>query len=242
MPAVTLTPLRLLLPWAIALCGAMAIADLSDWIDLDAPNGMLKPLTTLLIVVYAASLPSEHPVRRRKVLTGLVFSLLGECFMTRPEGFAGGLACFIVAQCCYLAAVTESVGFVRPGLSHGLHLVAVVWALAMWSSRPLSTYVFIVGFMVLLGWVSAQADGWWWRARGTAEEPAARCAALGGLFWMGADLLWTYSQNVARLPAVYLFVLTLYWLAQWHFAGIIGCRDEPISVRRARSTGRTEAG
>lgn len=216
-------------PWLIPACGLLAIAETSGWIDVPLVGGAFKPLTTLLIILHAMHLPGTDARRRLWVLRGLGLSFLGECGMAVPEGFVPGLYLFVLAQCCYLTALMgRNMTLARPGPMHLVHGIAVAWALAMWSARPLAIFLPAALFMCMLGLVSAQADMWWWRSRGTAAAAAARCAALGCLFWMSADLLWTYSQFVQWIPETFAIVLTLYWLAQWHLASFISAgSDEP---------------
>lgn len=201
----------------------MAIANTSGWIDLPMVGLALKPLTTLLIGLYAMQLPSTDPYRRRWVLAALSFSFLGECAMAFPEGLLPGTYLFVLAQSAYLAAMTGSgLKLARPGPMHLVHAVAVAWALAMWSVRSITVFVPMVLLFSLLGLVSAQADAWWWRARGTPEADAARSAAVGALLWILADLTMTYSSFVEWIPETFAIVLTLYWLAQWHLIALIG--------------------
>jgi hypothetical protein len=213
------------LPLLIAIYGLLMVADLSGWIDLPGPQGLLKPGVTLLIAVHASRLPWADRRRRRLVLAGLVFSFLGECAMTLPAGLAVGSWLFVVAQCCYLAAFAAVSSPVRPGVVHAVHAVPVVWALAMWSARPGSVFVPVAIFMCLLGLFAAQADAAWWRARATPRAPAARSAAIAGALWLFADLAYTFSQFVAWHPLTFAWVLPAYWLAQWHHAATAGARE-----------------
>lgn len=213
-------------PWLIPACGLLAIADTSGWIDVPVVGGAFKPLTTLLIFLHAMHLPSTDARRRLWVLAGLSLSFLGECAMALPGGFVPGACLFILAQCTYLAAMTGgTLRLARAGPMHLVHAVVVAWALAMWSVRPLAIFLPMVLFLSLLGLVSAQADTWWWRARGTPQAATARSAALGALLWLVADLLWTYSQFVQWIPETFAIVLTLYWLAQWQLVSLIGARS-----------------
>lgn len=221
--AIRLTPA---FPWLIVACGLLTIAHLSGGVDVPWVGGTLKALTMLLIALRALRLPSDDAWRRRRVLTALSCSVLGEFAMVVPGGTVAGLSLFAVAQACYLTVVCRRIGLVRPGLMHLLHAVAVAWALAMWSAQPPAIFASIIAFMCLLGLMSPQADTWWWRARGTPEEAPARCAAIGGFCWIAADLVWTYSNCVAWIPGTYLCVLPLYWLAQWNLASIIGARAQ----------------
>jgi energy-converting hydrogenase Eha subunit C len=210
------------LPWLIPACGLLAIAETSRWIDIPMVGGALKPLTTLLILLHAATLSSADLRLRRRVLAGLSLSFLGECAFAVPAGFLLGACFFILALCAYLAALKGAAGgLARPGPMHLLHALVVTWALTMWSVRPPAVFLLMIVFFCLLGLLSAQADKWWWRARGTPEAATARRAAVGALLWLLADLLVTYSQFVQWIPATLAMAMTLYWLAQWNLVSII---------------------
>lgn len=205
--------------WLIPACGLLAIAGVSGWAA-ESTLGPMKPLVTLLILLHAASLPSGDQARRRWVLAGLASSFVGECAMAHPTTYSAGLCSFVLAQCCYLVMIRRMVRLQRLSVWFGLYAVVVVWAVVMWSARPLSVFIPTAAFMCLLGLVSVHADVWWWRSRGTPQAAAARAAALGGLLWMLADLLLTFSVHVFWVPGSIAITLTLYWLAQWQFASI----------------------
>jgi len=220
-------------PWLIPACGLVAIAGLSGWIDAPLLGAVCKPLTTLLIALHASRRPSSDSQQRRAVLAGLILSFLGECAMSVPRTFVAGLCLFVLAQCCYLSVSVRAIGLLRPGLIHVVHAMLVGWAVMMWSVRPTAVFAAVVAFMGLLGLTSAQCETWWWRSRGSPGAAVARYAALGGLFWLSADLLWTFSQFVAWVPQTYAFALTGYWLAQWFLASIIGADEVAATPQRA---------
>ena len=224
---------RRVLPWRwlIPICGMLAIANLSGWIDSAPALELCRPLILLLFVVHAARLPSRDKVCRRCVLAGLGCMFLGECAMAFAPTSVAGLLFAVLAQCCYLVMIHRTVRRPRASAWHVLYALVVGWALVMWSARPLSLFVPTAVFMCLLGLMSAQADVWWWRSRGTPQAAAAASAAWGGLCWMLADLLWTFSQHVFWVPGTIAGTLTLYWLAQWCLASIIGTAPAAVDPR-----------
>lgn len=233
--ATLLSRSSVLVPWLIPACGLLAIAGISGWINVPLLGVACKALTTLLIALHALRQPSGDPVQRRAVLAGLFLAFLGDCAFSSPKTFLLGLYLFVLAQCCHLSVSLRAIGLARPGLIHAAHAVAVGWAIVMWSVRPAPVFVPIATFMCLLGLMSAQAETWWWRGRGTPAAAVARCAALGGLFWLIADLLWVFSQFVFWVPGTYALVLTSYWLAQWHLASII--RAQAVASKPPRAPG-----
>jgi len=214
-----------LLAAAIAVCGFLAVVDLSSWFEVPM-GGALRPLALLLITLHAWRRPSLDADRRRWVLAALGTSVIGECLLAFPSALVPALCVFSLAQGCYLRAmVGRRLALAPIGPVHLVHAAAVAWALSLWSVKPASHFVPVMVFMGLLGLVSTQADTWWWRVRGTAEAAVARRAAVGALLWMLADLIWTFALLVAWIPEAPTIVSTLYLFAQWSLASMIGSRD-----------------
>jgi len=218
------------LPWAIVACGLLAIADSSGRLDAGRLSDACKPLTTLLILLHAALQPAADARLRRWVLAGLGVSVVAEAVMAAPSYYSVGLGSllFVLAQACYLSAVLGRTQLARPGWLHLAQGLAAAWCIVMWSVAPRVTWVPIIVFMTVLSFTAAQAEVWWWRARGTDEAPLARHAALGGLLWMSADVLLTFSVHVSWVPGTFALVLPLYWLAQWNLASMVS-RAGPTS-------------
>jgi uncharacterized membrane protein YhhN len=231
-----------IVPFLIPVSGLLAIAGISGWINAPIVGVVCKPLTTLLIAVHAASRRGTDPRLRRIVLAGLLISVLGECAMSAPRTFVGGLVLFVLAQVCYLSVSVRAIGFARPGLVHAVHAAVIAWAIVMWSVRPTPLFLAVATFMTMLGLMSAQAETWWLRSRGTPDHAIARVAAIGGLCWLAADLTWTFSQFVVWVRGTYIIVLTCYFTAQWHLSSMIDAKERYSESRGAQAdTGRTRA-
>lgn len=73
---------------------------------------VFKPLTTVLILALAVTLPAEPASRYRMgILIGLAFSLAGDVFLMLPsDRFIAGVIAFLAAHLAYLVAFTSFVG------------------------------------------------------------------------------------------------------------------------------------
>lgn len=207
-----------MLPWLVLACAALAIASTSRWIALQELRFVCKPLATLLILVYAWRLPDDGTARKRWILAGLGFSVLGDAALAWPGGFLFGLALFLVTQLCYLGAFRVGIGFGRMWQPYALHGVAVGAMMYLWSAAPQAVVLPAFVYLAALGLMSAQSDAWWWRARGTPDEARARRAAIGGLLFVTADIVIAVSQFVNWIPGTYLWAMGTYWAAQWLIA------------------------
>jgi len=207
------------LPWLAALSAAVTIAAASGGL----PAGLqfaFKPLTTLLVIAWAWPRGMDAPAVRRWVLVGLVLSLAGDVFLLWPkEGFLPGLVSFLLAHLAYIVAFTRRVRLAaRPLAFVAYGLLAAAILVRLWPGVPEALRVPVLAYVVCLATMAAQTGVTWLVARGTAAEPLARRAALGGALFMASDALLAINKFGAPVPSAALWILLTYWVAQ----GLIG--------------------
>ena len=101
---------------ALTLSVATFAATLAlGWGEYRGPRALVyaaKPLATLLILALACLAPAgADPRVARWIFLGLVCSLAGDVLLMLPsDRFAAGLASFLVAHLCYIAAFTRRGG------------------------------------------------------------------------------------------------------------------------------------
>ena len=94
---------------ATVVCAVLAISAAPWALGMPALNFVFKPLTTLLVIVYAWPRGVHQTVQRRWVLVGLSLSWLGDVALLWPQqGFVPGLVCFLLAHLAYLKAFTTA--------------------------------------------------------------------------------------------------------------------------------------
>jgi len=97
---------------AVAFGGVAILAPLnwwSRWTDSRTLQLWTKPVVTILIIVAAISLDSNHLAVRLLVIAGLTFSLVGDVALLLPaDQFVVGLGAFFVAHLLYIAATLAS--------------------------------------------------------------------------------------------------------------------------------------
>ncbi|NLV74952.1 MAG: lysoplasmalogenase [Chloroflexi bacterium] len=192
----------------IALCAAPAIYS--------SMQGMLrlhlltKPLTTILIIVLAASLPATQPAPYRAlILAGLVFSLAGDIFLMLPRGlFTAGLAAFFIAHLCYIAA------FWRLPLQalwalpvYALYVVVLMRSL--WRRIGVLTGA-VLGYAVIISLMSWLA----WSRYVALPSQAALLAGIGSLLFIASDSILAYDRFVGMAGNQSLGILVTYYAAQ----------------------------
>jgi len=224
---------------ATALCALLAIAS-APW-ALDAPwlNFVFKPLTTILIITYALGRGEPGTAYRRAVLAGLVFSLGGDVALMWPQqGFLPGLVSFLIAHLCYLAAFTRGARVAaRPAFFAGYAVVAAAILTLLWPGVPAPLRIPVLAYVVALGGMAAQAAVRW-RVQREAAQPVSRgwadaagaardagVAALGAGLFMASDAILAANKFLAPVPASALWILALYWSAQWLIASSLPARS-----------------
>lgn len=224
----------LLLVAAFVGCAAVATAHVSGWIPASTAGRAARPLATLLLLVHAFRRGSADGARRRWILAGLALSVAGEWLISAPGQSKVGLWCFAAVQLCYLAALRVALGPLRIGWPLLLHGLIVGGLVAIWS-RGDAPLLPVAVFLCLLGLLASQSEAWWLRERHRQDEPLARRATLGALWWIVADAIWTVSLHVAWVPGTYVWVLAAYWYAQWNLAALAGGPVPAAGAARASS-------
>ena len=179
-----------------------------------------KPLTTSLIIATALLLPDLQPYPYKiLIVVGLLYSLAGDIFLMLPgDRFLYGLASFLVAHLCYIAAFAGT-----PDAGAGLWiLIAYLLAgglilLLLWpgiGAVRLPVVIYLVIILVM---------GWQAGARAvTLSTASGLIAAVGALFFIASDSALAWDRFRAPLRYAPLIVLGTYFAAQWLIALSVG--------------------
>ena len=214
-----------LLPLLTLVSAAVAILALSQPAQLPAGLGFVfKPLTTVLILLYAWRRGADQPRLARWLRAGLVCSLLGDVALLWPEqGFLPGLVSFLVAHLCYILGfcTRARLGAVRwPFLMFGVIAAMVLGRL--WPNVPAALQAPVVVYVVCLASMAAQAWAWWRASVGGPDEPLARWAAWGGTLFVLSDAMLAINKFAGPMEMASFWVLASYWPAQWCIASSLG--------------------
>jgi uncharacterized membrane protein YhhN len=208
-----------LLP-ALTLASAMlAIANGTWALDQRVLLFIFKPLTTLLIIVHAASRGTDTPTLRRLVLAGLMLSLAGDVALLWPQqGFVPGLVAFLIAHIVYTVAFTREHRFAAQPAALAAYALAAGAILAfLWGHIPAALRIPVAGYVLALTIMAAQSA-----VVGLTTQGAGRRRALwlmlGGALFMASDTVLAVNRFVLPLPAPGLWILAPYWAAQWCIA------------------------
>lgn len=206
---------------AAAILGSLAThggADAWHWL-----HWVCKPLATSLIWLSAwrVAQPVSEAYRRR-VLWGIAFCLLGDILLMLPQDrFVAGLASFLLAHACFIAAFSSDVRFAARWqawlacLAFGAGMAMLLWpGIAAPMRAPVLAYIGILATMA--GQALGRAS--WLQKQGDARAASARYAGLGALLFMASDSLLAWDRFRAALPWAALYILASYYAALWLLA------------------------
>ncbi len=187
-----------------------------------------KPVATLAVILLAARSTTPVNSRYRALITvGLVCSLAGDVFLMLPsDHFIAGLASFLVAHLCYIAAFAGNGGGLRDPKAAAVFIVALVMLTVLWPSLgalrvPVVVYVSVIATMA---WQAIAR----WRRLGSTD---AAMAAAGATLFLVSDSALALRKFRGDFPASALVVLGTYWVAQWCIARSVTSPVQPVTMR-----------
>ena len=221
------------MPWILLAIAASALLAIAGAYGIGGRNlhYLAKPLATTLVLLLALRAPrAGAPRLRQGIVAGLLLSLLGDVLLMLPgDYFVAGLASFLLAHLCYLAAFSADV---RLGARPGPFVVYAVAALSMlallWPRLPGGLHAPVAVYVVVLATMAAQAAA---RARVLAT-PAAALAAIGAGCFVLSDASLAFDRFHTPFAAAPALLLATYWLAQGLIAASLW---PPRQVRRDRA-------
>ena len=175
-----------------------------------------KPLTVVLIILVALQAKNATPdAYKILIVVGLLFSLAGDVFLMLPrDRFVAGLASFLVAHLCYVAAfasdgeITLSAWAGAALALYGASMLRLLWPRLGGLKWPVAVYVLVI---LLMAWAAA--------SRFLLAAPAGGgLAAAGALLFVLSDTLLAWNRFKGPFRAAQALVLSTYFAAQWLIA------------------------
>jgi uncharacterized membrane protein YhhN len=178
----------------------------------------VKALTAVLLAVAALTQPVAR--ERRWLIAALVFSAAGDFLLAIPwwqPSFVLGLAAFLIAHLCFLAALIPLVSRSSPRLAAAAVTVLACVALLVWiwprlveegMAVPVTLYIAVLGAMVCAALLARLSTPW--TALG-AVCFAASDAMIGiDGFVLDSEALavpiwWAYATSLVLITAGFFF-------------------------------------
>lgn len=211
------------MPWlfpAFLLSATLAVLAAPWALGQPALAWIFKPLATALVIAFAWGRGEPGSAQRGAILTGLVFSWLGDVALLWPrQGFVPGLVAFLLAHLAYLWAFTRQARFGAWWPAFAAYALVAGGILALlWPGVPAPLRGPVLAYVACLASMAAQAAVRWRVLRASTEAPWAWSAALGGALFVFSDAMLATDRFAQPLPAASLLILPAYWAAQWLIA------------------------
>jgi uncharacterized membrane protein YhhN len=170
----------------------------------------LQPAVKALTAVLLAAAALTHPIarERRWLLAALVFSAAGDYLLAMPwwkPSFVLGLAAFLIAHLCFLAALIPLVSRSGPRLAAAAVTVLACIALLVWfwprllaegMAVPVTLYIAVLGAMVCAALLARLPTPW---------------TALGAVCFAVSDAMIGISKFVLAPTSTEALAVPIWW-------------------------------
>ncbi len=176
---------------------------------------IFKPVTLILIIIIAVIFPAIELNYKILIISGLLFSLLGDIFLIYPEQhFKKGLLAFLAGHFCYIFAFSVSGGFhftlwiFLPIVIVGILYLRIILPYSAEMKIPIIIYVMII---MVMGWMAIERLN-------SAPTLGTILAATGAILFMISDTVLALNKFKKSFFSAELIILTTYYTAQWLLA------------------------
>jgi uncharacterized membrane protein YhhN len=185
---------------------------------------LFKPLTMLLVLVIALQ-SSTSAFYQEALLAGLLFSLAGDVFLMLPsDRFALGLASFLVAHLCYIAAFATDASLAASAAALLPFAVAAAIVYRLLWPKLGRLKIAVLAYVVVIVVMAWQATLRWL----VIGEPGALLACIGASLFVISDGALAINRFHRPFRAAQALVLGTYFTAQWLIALSIGVGEALI--------------
>lgn len=193
----------------IILSGLLHIT--GQYVKIASLKYLFKPLTTILIFILAFQLdPGIHSIYRILILSGLVFSLMGDVFLMLPKDrFIAGLASFLVAHLLFIGAMVSGFGpFYAwiPLIAIAIYM-GIFLRILLPKTGKMTLPVFIYALVIMLFLWQAAGRAWY------LAGDSSGYAFYGALLFVVSDSILAYNKFVRPFKAAEFLIMTSYWSA-----------------------------
>lgn len=178
-----------------------------------------KPLALVLIITlawfYKFASTQTSKFYRTAILSGLVFSLGGDIFLIDPKQyFVFGLASFLIAHLCYIAAFSRAAEGKFNPLSVSAFLIGAVMLWTVYAGVPAGLKVPVIVYALAISAMLAAALNFYLMR----NAPQAMFALSGAFLFIVSDSVLAYNKFNTEFYLAKLILLSTYFLAQWLIA------------------------
>ncbi len=172
---------------------------------------VFKPLTMAAIILTAILQFAAPPtVYQKWIITGLIFSTVGDVFLINPRRFVQGLLSFLLAHVCFAAAFFSVLNFPSAifYLAYVAFFLAVLWKNLGRLKIPVVVYS---SALAAMAWFAASR----YFELQDAESFHAFC---GANLFVASDSLLAFNKFKRSFSLAHSLILGTYFVAQWLIA------------------------
>ncbi|KAH0551999.1 lysoplasmalogenase-like protein TMEM86A [Cotesia glomerata] len=170
------------------------------------------PIISLIVFVllHGMNLSDEYKFSRR-ILTGLIFSCLGDALIVWPNLFVAGMSMFAIAQIMYITAF----GFAPLNSTLGAMIYALC-TIVIYILMPGLEGILAIGVPIYTTLLGTMA----WRAISRVryfKEPwtwTQLCSCIGSIFFLISDTLLGFHHFYHPVPYATVSIMLTYYAAQ----------------------------
>lgn len=176
---------------------------------------IFKPLTLILIILIAIIFPAIDIKYKIFIVSGLLFSLLGDTFLIFPDKhFSKGLIAFLIGHIFYILAFTLSAGFhftfwiFLPITVIGILYLRMLLKHTGKMTIPVIIYIIII---MIMGWTAIERYH-------ILPTLGTSLAAIGAILFMISDATLALNKFRKSFYSAEIIILVTYFTAQWLLA------------------------
>ncbi len=176
---------------------------------------IFKPLTLLLIILIAISFPAVDVKYKIFIVSGLLFSLVGDILLVFPESyFKKGLIAFLIGHLCYIIAfiISDGIHFTYwiffPIALAGVIYLRYILPNSGTMKFPVGIYIIVIAIM---GWLAIERFN-------SLPSFGTFLAGLGAIIFMISDAVLALNKFRKSFFSAEFIILITYYVAQWLLA------------------------
>ena len=197
----------------ILFSGLIAIS--SHYFGFETIYSFLKPITTILIILFAFihGHRSEKKILQLTII-GLLFCLLGDTLLLKDSLFIYGLGAFLIAHILFIISFVKVDGFknyFKPFiilLAIGITFYAFTYPFLKGSAIPVLIYVVVI---LVMAWQGIGLYIW-------KKKKPFFYIMIGALLFVLSDTVIAVNKFVYSFELSKWIILTLYWMAIFFIA------------------------
>jgi len=172
---------------------------------------IFKPSTMIAIILLAILNVSSPPTFYQKmIITGLIFSTVGDIFLIDSRRFVQGLMSFLLAHVCFIIAFFSTPNFPTAifYLAYVALFLSILWKRLGNLKIPVIVYSFA---LTLMSWFALSRYV-------ELNDHKSLLAFLGSISFVASDSLLAFNKFKSSFPFAEILILSTYFVAQWLIA------------------------